>query len=77
MNQIPVSGRRFFRIFQRFFKVEAAFQYSKNVFSTNPLSGQWKWIFCLVETVFYDPDYFSAYEIRGKQISQKVLILAI
>ena len=38
-NQIPVSGRRFFRIFQRFFKVEAAFQYSKNVFSTNPLSG--------------------------------------
>ena len=62
---IPASEHPLFDIFRDFFKVQATFPYSGNALSTNPSSGQWKRIFCLVEHFFLDfseksaSDFFS------------------
>ena len=62
---IPAGEHQFFRYFQQFdifdifFKVEELFHIMKTYFSTNPSSGKWKQIFCLVETVFFHQSYFS------------------
>ena len=79
-NHIPTSGHQFFQLFQRFFKVEAAFPYSGNAFfnglhpaSPNGFSAQRKQYFLvsaislLVETII---------GIRGKQFWEKEFIIA-
>ena len=57
---IPASEHKFFRYFQRLYDLKQLFRIVETHFSTNPLSGQWKRIFCLVETVFFDQSQFSA-----------------
>ena len=62
-NYSPASGYQFFwffLIFLSFFKVEAAFPYSGNIFSQYPSPGSSKWIFCIVKTVFFGQCYFTA-----------------
>ena len=77
-NHIPSSGRQFFQLYQRFFKVEAAFSYSGNIFfnilhpvSANGFYAQWEHYFSvsanslLAETIF---------GIRRNQFLEKELI---
>ena len=56
----------------RFFKVKATFPYSGKGFFTNPSSGWWERIFCLVETVFLIRAIFllveAMVEIKGKTV---------
>ena len=79
-NYIPASGHQFFQLFRRFFKLEAAFPDSGNVFfnifhptSGNGFSAWWKHyilvsaISLLLETII---------GIRRKQFREKELILA-
>ena len=79
-NYIPASGHQFFQLFRRFFKLEAAFPDSGNVFfnifhptSGNGFSAWWKHyilvsaISLLLETII---------GIRRKQFWEKELILA-
>ena len=51
-NHIPASGHQFFQFFQRFFKVEAAFLFSGNIFfnilhqaRADGFSAEWKQYF--------------------------------
>ena len=69
MNHIPASRHQsFFNFFRYFLKREPGFPY----FSTSSLSGWWKPIFALVETVFFDQSYSSAsgnhYRYLGKML---------
>ena len=59
-NHIPASGHQIFGFFREFLKWKQLLRIVETYFSTNSLSGQWKRIFCLVETVFFDQSYFSA-----------------
>ena len=59
-NHVPASGYQFFQFFRSFFKVEAAFPYSGNVFFQYPSPGSCKWTFCQVEKVFFGQCYFIA-----------------
>ena len=69
-----------FSLFQRFFKVEAAFSYSGNVFfnifhpaSANRFSGLWKQYFLVSAIALLEKTIIG---IRRKQFSEKELVIA-
>ena len=59
-DHIPATGHHFFFIFSDIFYSVSSFFIAEMCFSTNPLQGQWKQIFCLMEIVHFNQSFFSA-----------------